>query len=61
LVFITIGHTRRPAPHRLARDEEKLDAVVAGLERNLVAAVEQHQRWLPVRRDEGLAGSGFFR
>src|SRR6516162_11136243 len=28
----------------LARDEEKPDAVVAGLDRDLVAAVEEHQR-----------------
>ena len=45
LVFITIGpYQATGSSMRLARDQEEPDAVVAGLDRDLVAAVEQHQR-----------------
>src|SRR5215467_7799858 len=50
LLQLRLGvHHDRPIPgdrllDGLARDEDKPDAVVAGLDRDLVVAVEQHQR-----------------
>src|SRR5687767_1360168 len=42
-------HDDRPVPRdrlvdRLARDEQEADALLAGLDRDLVATIEQHER-----------------
>src|SRR5262245_22498529 len=45
---------------RLARDQQEPDALVAGLDRDLVAAVEQHERAVAgALADQGLSALAF--